>query len=149
MNPMKTNPSNEKEVRELRDYERLVQDKYLDFFEQKDAVYSVCDGVHPPRYVGIAFEFICEISSSYLDVDYSDLYDNVFKDERWLFADSLTALSDDFLDSLSARQIVTILAAMRHKELFCSGFIEQCGKMGVVIKLLKKLKRKIEKGRKV
>ena len=149
MNPMKTNPSNEKEVRKLRDYERLVQDKYLDFFEQKDAVYTAYDGIHPPRYVGVAFEFICEISSSDLDVDYSDLYDNVFKDEKWLFVDSLVALSDGFIDSLSARQIVTIFAAMRHKELFCSGFLEQCGKMGVVIKLLKKLKRKIEKGSKV
>lgn len=138
-----------KGVRALKDYECLVQDKYLDFFGQKDAVYTVEDRAHPLRYIGIAFEFLCEISSSDLDVDYSDLYDNVFKNEKWLFVDSLAALSDSFIESLSARQIVTIFAAIRHKELFCSGFLEQCGRMGVVIKLLKKLKKKIEEGEKL
>ena len=68
------------------------------------------DEEHPPRYIGVAFEFLCKISSSELLVDYSDLYGNVFKDEKWLYVDSLESLTDEFLFSLTATQVVTILA---------------------------------------
>ena len=105
-------------------YSRLVQTKYIEFFSKEDSLYMVAEEGHPSRYIGVAFEFLCEISSTNLIIDYSDLYDNVFKDEKWLFVDSLAALTDDFISSLTAKQIVTVFTAMRHKELFCTGFFE-------------------------
>lgn len=38
------------------------------------------DGVHQLHYIDIAYEFVCEISSSELSVDYDNLYNNVFKE---------------------------------------------------------------------
>ena len=127
-------------------YSRLVQTKYIEFFSKEDSLYMVAEEGHPSRYIGVAFEFLCEISSTNLITDYSDLYDNVFKDEKWLFVDSLAALTDDFISSLTAKQIVTVFAAMRHKELFCTGFFEQCGKTGTIIRLLQALKNKLKEG---
>ena len=103
------------------------------------------DENHPPRYIGVAFEFLSKISSSELLVDYSDLYGKVFKDEKWLFVDSLEGLTDDFVASLTATQVVTILAAIRHKDLFCTGFFRLCGKTGTITRLLKQLKNVLER----
>ena len=125
-------------------YSRLVQTKYIEFFSKEDSIYMVAEEGHPSRYIGVAFEFLCEISSADLPIDYNDLYDKVFKDEQWLFVDTLSALSENFMGLLTAKQIVTILAAIRHKELFCRGFFEQCGKSCTIIRLLEKLKIRLE-----
>lgn len=131
---------------EYRDYQCLVQQKYLEFFSNKNAAYMHFDGVHQPHYIGIAYEFVCDISSGKLLVDYDDLYNNVFKDNpKWLYVDSLQELTDDFIGTLTKTQVVTIFAAIRHKELFCTGFIESCGKTGTIIRLLNQLKLALER----
>ena len=131
------------------EYERLVQLKYIEFFSDKsqdDSEYMFFDGVHLPHYIGVAREFVCEISSSTLIVDFDDLYNNVFKDHpKWLYVDALEKLSDDFIQGLNATQIVTMFAAIRHKELFCAGFIKMCGQSGIIIRLLKQLKSELER----
>ena len=131
------------------EYERLVQLKYMEFFSDKsqdDSEYMFFDGVHLPHYIGVAREFVCEISSSTLIVDFDDLYNNVFKDHpKWLYVDALEKLSDDFIQGLNATQIVTMFAAIRHKELFCTGFIKACGQTGTIIRLLNQLKRQLER----
>ena len=86
----------------LNNYKRLIQDKYLTFFEQKDATYMYEDGIHQARYFGVAFEFVCEISSSDLHVDYNNLYDNVFKDEKWLYKQLKVKGYSDFCNILLA-----------------------------------------------
>ena len=126
------------------DYGVLVQQKFLDFFADENAVYMFADGIHQPHYIGIAFEFVCELSSGTRQVDFDDLYNNVFKDKKWLYIDTLSEMSDEFIASLSNIQIVSIFAAMRHKELFCTGFIEGCGKQKVIIRLLRQLKKNLE-----
>ena len=73
------------------------------------------------------------------------MYGKVFKDEKWLFVDSLEGLADDFVASLTATQVVTILAAIRHKDLFCTGFFRLCGKTGTITRLLKQLKNVLER----
>ena len=125
--------------------ESLVLPKYINFFEDRDSIYMHEDSDHPPRYIGIAFEFLCKISSSEMLVDYSDLYGNVFKDEKWLYVDSLESLTDDFVATLTATQVVTILAAIRHKDLFCTGFFRLCGQTGIITRLLKQLKCVLER----
>ena len=127
-------------------YKRLVQPKYLEFFSKDDAEYMYEDGVHSPHYIGVAFEFLCDISSSDLIVDYDDLYNNVFKDKKWLYVDYLAGLTDEFLQSLTPIQIVTIFKAIRHKELFGTGFIRICGQYGIIIRLLRQLESKLEEG---
>ena len=126
-------------------YKTLIQERYLEFFKNKESLYMLEDDKQPPHYIGIAFEFLCEISSSNLQVDYNDLYDNVFKDEKWLYVDALEALPDDFIASLTATQVVTMLAAIRHKELFCTGFFSLCGKTGTIYRLLKQLERELQR----
>ena len=126
-------------------YESLVLEKYIAFFADKDSVYMHEDEDHPPRYIGVAFEFLSKISSSELLVDYSDLYGKVFKDEKWLYVDSLESLTDDFVASLTAVQVVTILAAIRHNDLFCTGFFRLCGQTGTITRLLKQLKYVLER----
>ena len=131
------------------EYERLVQLKYMEFFSDKsqdDSEYLFFDGVHLPHYIGVAREFVCEISSSTLIVDFDDLYNNVFKyHPKWLYVDTLEKMSDDFIQGLNATQIVTMFAAIRHKELFCTGFIKMCGQSGIIIRLLKQLKSELER----
>ena len=126
-------------------YESLVLPKYINFFEDRDSIYMHENNDHPPRYIGIAFEFLCKISSSEMLVDYSNLYGNVFKDEKWLYVDSLESLNDDFVATLTATQVVTILAAIRHKDLFCTGFFRLCGQTGIITRLLKQLKCVLER----
>lgn len=132
-----------------KEYEGLVQPKYMEFFSdtsREDSEYMFFDGIHLPHYIGVAREFVCKISSSTLMVDFDDLYNNVFKDHpKWLYVDSLEKLSDDFIQGLTATQVVTIFAAIRHKELFCTGFIKLCGKSGTIIRLLKQLKSELER----
>lgn len=125
-------------------YQVLIQQKYLDFFADDNAEYMFVDGVHQPHYIGTAFEFVCDISSWEIDVDYDDLYNNVFKNKKWLYIDTLAELSDDFISKLTSRQIASIFAAIRHKELFCTGFIAGCGQHKVIIRLLKQLKKNLE-----
>ena len=128
-----------------KEYERLVQPKYLEFFSNRREMYMFSDGVHQPHYIGVAYEFVCDISSAELPVDYDDLYNNVFKDQpKWLYVDSLEALPDGFIERLTSTQIVTMFAAIRHKELFCTGFIEACGKTGTIIRLLRQLRANLE-----
>lgn len=115
---------------------QLTQKKFIDFFSNPNSVYMHVDGVHQPYYIGVAMEFVSAISNAQLPVDYDDLYNNVFKGQKWLYIDTLSALTDEFVASLSAVQIVTIFAAIRHKELFCTGFIEGCGRAGIISKLL-------------
>ena len=130
---------------ECCEYTKLVQPKYLEFFSDKDSEYMFSDGVHMPHYIGVAYEFVCNISSSTLAVDYDDLYNNVFRDNpKWLYVDVLQALPDAFVNKLTASQVVTMFAAIRHKELFCTGFIEECGRTGTIIRLLNQLKRQLE-----
>ena len=132
-----------------KEYECLVQPKYIEFFSDKsrdDSEYMYSDGIHLPHYLGVAYEFICEVSSSTLTVDFDDLYNNVFKDHpKWLYVDSLEKLSDEFIHGLTATQVVTMFAAIRHKELFCTGFIKHCIKSGIIIRLLKQLKSELER----
>lgn len=132
-----------------KEYERLVQPKYMEFFSNKprdDSEYMFFNGVHLPHYIGVAYEFVCDISSSTLTVDFDDLYNNVFKDTpKWLYVDSLEKLSDDFIHALTATQVVTIFAAIRHKELFCTGFIRLCSKAGIINRLLNQLKSELER----
>jgi hypothetical protein len=132
-----------------KEYEGLVQPKYMEFFSdtsRKDSEYMFFDGIHLPHYIGVAREFVCKISSSTLTVDFDDLYNNVFGDHpKWLYVDSLEKLSDDFIQGLTATQVVTMLVAIRHKELFCTGFIKLCGKSGTIIRLLNQLKIQLDK----
>ena len=130
---------------ECSEYVKLVQPKYLEFFSDKNAKYMFSDGVHMPHYIGVAYEFVCDISSSTLKVDFDDLYNNVFKDNKWLYIDALQALPDDFINQLTASQVVTMFAAIRHKELFCTGFIKECGRTGTIIRLLNQLKKQLER----
>ena len=129
----------------MEEYKKLVQQKYIDFFSNPESVYMFKDGIHQPHYIGVAMEFVSTISSSRLPVDYDDLYNNVFKDQKWLYIDTLAELTDEFISNLSALQITTIFAAIRHKELFCTGFIERCGQAGVISRLLLQLKILYEK----
>jgi hypothetical protein len=132
-----------------KEYEGLVQPKYMEFFSdtsREDSEYMFFDGIHLPHYIGVAHEFVCKISSSTLTVDFDNLYNNVFGDQpKWLYVDSLEKLSDDFIQGLTATQVVTMLVAIRHKELFCTGFIKLCGKSGTIIRLLNQLKRQLDK----
>lgn len=130
---------------DLITYESLIQKEYIEFFSNKNSEYIYEDGEGLPHYIGIAFEFMCKISSADLKVDYTDLYDNVFKDEKWLYVDSLEGLSDQFIASLTATQVVTILVAIRHKELFCTGFFMLCGQTGTISRLLKQLESKLKR----
>ena len=130
---------------ERSEYAKLVQPKYLEFFSNPNMDYRFFDGVHLSHYIGVAYEFVCDISSSMLEVDFDDLYNNVFKDNKWLYIDALQALPDDFINQLTASQVVTMFAAIRHKELFCTGFIEECGRTGTIIRLLNQLKRQLER----
>ena len=128
-----------------KEYERLINPKYLEFFSIRDGVYTFFDGVHQPHYIGVAYEFMCEISSSTLVVDYDDLYRNVFPGNvKWLYVDYLQELSDVFVGRLTAVQAVTVLAAIRQKEIFCTGFFESCGKGGVISRLLNQLKYRLD-----
>ena len=128
-------------------YADLVQRKYLDFFADENSTYLYEDEVHVPRYIGIAYEFLCELSSGDLAVDYGEIFTHqFFHDEKWLFVDVLATLSDKLLASLTARQIVTILVAIRHKEMFCMGFLADCGKAGVISRFLYALEEKLKKG---
>ena len=127
----------------MEEYKKLVQQKYIDFFSNPESIYMFKDGVHQPHYIGVAMEFVSAISSSLLPVDYDDLYNNVFKDEKWLYVDTLAALDDQFISKLTAKQIVTIFAAIRHKELFCTGFFSLCGESGIILRLLKQLEQQI------
>ena len=122
-----------------RGYQHLSQQEYIDFFSNPNSVYMYVDGVHQPYYIGVAMEFVSAISNAQLPVDYDDLYNNVFKGQKWLYIDTLSALSNDFISSLSSTQICTIFAAIRHKELFCTGFIEGCGRAGIISRLLLRL----------
>ena len=131
---------------EFNEYRKLIQPKYLEFFSNKDLEYMFSDGVHMPHYIGVAYEFVCDISSSTLQVNYDDLYNNLFKDNpQWLYVDTLQTLSDDFISKLTAIQVVSMFGAIRHKELFCTGFIKACGQMGTIIRLLNQLKRQLER----
>ena len=118
------------------------------FFWRYTAI-STKDEKNLPHYIGVAFEFMCKISSSNLKVDYADLYENVFKDKKWLYVDYLEGLSDEFMASLTATQVVTILAAIRHKELFCTGFFMLCGRSGTITRLLKQLAVELKKKGKI
>ena len=128
----------------MTNYKRLVQSRYLEFFSNKESKYMLEDDKHPPHYIGIAYEFMCEISSASLQVDYNDLYENVFKNEKWLYVDALEALTDDFIEGLTPVRIVTMLTAIRHKEIFCTGFFSLCGETGTIYRLLKQLKSKLD-----
>ena len=131
---------------ECGEYRKLVQPKYLEFFSNKDSEYMFSDGVHMSHYIGVAYEFVCDISSSTLKVNYDELYNNLFKDNsQWLYVDTLQALSDDFISKLTAIQVVSIFGAIRHKELFCTGFIKACGQTGTIIRLLNQLKSQLDK----
>jgi hypothetical protein len=130
-------------------YKRLVQPKFMDFFSNKDSEYMASDGVSQAYYIGIAEEFVNIMYSRDLKRDYEDLY-SVFKNrDNWLFVDTLAALSDEFISSLTAIQVVTLFGEMAHKELFCDGFIELCGKTGTIIRLLNQLKAKLERSEQI
>ena len=101
------------------------------------------------KIIGIAEEFVNIMYSRDLKRDYEDLY-SVFKNkDNWLFVDTLAALSDEFISSLTAIQVVTLFGEMSHKELFCDGFIELCGKTGTIIRLLNQLKAKLERSEQI
>ena len=130
-------------------YKRLVQPEFIDFFSNKDSEYMASDGGSQPYYIGIAKEFVSTIYSSDLKCDYDDLY-NVFKNKgEWLFVDTLAALSDEFISLLTATQVVTLFGKMAHKDLFCDGFIELCGKNGTIIRLLNQLKAELERDKQI
>lgn len=129
----------------MENYKRLVQPKFMDFFSNKDSEYMTSDGVSQAYYIGIAEEFVNIMYSHDLKRDYEDLY-SVFKNrDNWLFVDTLAALSDEYISSFTAIQVVTLFGEMAHKELFCDGFIELCGKTGTIIRLLNQLKAELER----
>ena len=126
-------------------YKQLVQPKFIDFFSNKDSEYMFSDGVSQLHYIGIAKEFVSAIYSRDLKCDYDDLHNSFKNKGKWLFVDTLAALSDEFISSLTAIQVVTLFSEMAHKELFCDGFIELCGKSGTISRLLNQLKADLER----
>ena len=114
--------------------------KYIEFFSNPDSIYMHIDGASQPYYIGTAKEFVSDLNNARLPEDYDDLNNNVFKGQKWLYIDRLSALADDFIDSLTSRQILTIFSAMEYKELFCTGFIARCGRAGIISRLLLRLR---------
>ncbi len=114
--------------------------KYIEFFSNPDSIYMHIDGTSQPYYIGTAKEFVSDLSNAQLPEDYDDLYHNVFKGQKWLFVDKLSAMTDAFIDSLTKKQILTIFSAMDYKEHFFTGFIARCGRGGIISRLLLRLK---------
>ena len=54
-----------------------------------------------------------------------------------------------YSDTCRVLDTLVLFSEMAHKELFCDGFIELCGKTGTIIRLLNQLKAKLERSEQI
>ena len=54
-----------------------------------------------------------------------------------------------YSDTCRVLDTLVLFGEMAHKELFCDGFIELCGKTGTIIRLLNQLKAKLERSEQI
>ena len=127
----------------------LCKDKYLAFFADKDAEYMSSNGKTQPYYIGTAKAFCDFFSDKYNDIYFTagfheaplkEELDRAYSEYDYILqGDDLPAA--ETIDELTAVEIVAVLSILFDMEQLNTGYIEWCGKLGFVYKLLSQLKK--------
>ena len=131
---------------------KLCENKYLAFFADKDAEYMCFDGKIQPYYVGTAKNFLDFFCEKYYMLYYIfALSDSPVKEEvDKAYEKNCYILQGDALpnkgtiDELTLIDVVVILALLSDMEQLNTGYIEWCGRCGLITNLLARLKNILE-----
>ncbi len=131
---------------------KLTSQKYIDFFGDINSVYVESDGISQPHYIGIAKDFVSLLSEliNYMNIKQLEYYNkaNHYSEEYMLKeivniydtpSNYKKLMDSNFINSLSADDIILVFGELAHINCHVDGFIEKCGKDGVISKLLAKL----------
>ena len=120
----------------------MCDEKYLRFFADKSSVYMEGAEGKQWHHVDVVGEFIGKLNH-FINPDPADFRENVFGRTDWLYVDILSQMSDDLVSSLTNMQIVAFLKTIHIKTRHCDDFFAECGKEGIIIRLLLQLKSNI------
>lgn len=128
----------------------LCDEQYLTFFDNPQAKYVVDEENLQPYYTDIPKAFFNLFSSHYNDIYViAGLEERPLKDELDVaydeYRDNLGAICTALISELYEVKIVAILAVIFDADLLNTGFMEHCGKQGLISDLLHRLKHILEK----
>lgn len=135
---------------------KLTKQKYIDFFDDANSIYTEADGVSQPHYIGTAKEFIAVLDElfNYITIKQVEFFNDTNEySEEYMIKEIVNVfeepsnyrklIDDEFINRLNADDIISVFAELTHVNCHVDGFIEKCGKDGVISKLLAKLKDEI------